>query len=59
MSRRDDVRGDWRRVSNEQFHDLRLKKYHSGDQIKKNEMVGASGLNQEEHMYIKSLGGKT
>jgi hypothetical protein len=33
-----EVTGECRKLSNEQFHDLVLAQYYSGDQIKKNEM---------------------
>jgi hypothetical protein len=37
--KRDEVIRDWRRLHNEELYDL--AKYHSADQIKKNEMGGA------------------
>ena len=37
--KRDEITGEWRRLHNEELYDL--AKYHSSDQIKKNEMGGA------------------
>jgi len=38
----DKITGDWRRLQNEELHDALFTNYYSNDQIKKNEMSGAS-----------------
>jgi hypothetical protein len=42
-SNKDEVTGEWRRLHNEQLHEMLLTKYYSSDQIKKNEMGKACG----------------
>jgi hypothetical protein len=43
-SRRDGGAGNWRRLHNEEPHDLHSSQnYWAGDQIKKNKMGGACG----------------
>ena len=49
----EEVTADWRKIHNEEHHNLTLTKYYFGNQIKANEMgsgqVPHSGINR--HMY--------
>jgi hypothetical protein len=55
--KRDEATGEWRRLHNEELYNL--AKYHSADQIKKNEMGGLVARMDGEDMCIKVCGGET
>jgi hypothetical protein len=57
-SKRDEVRGEWRKLHNEELNDL-YTKYYSGDQIKKNDMDGACNTCQGEERCVQGFGGET
>jgi hypothetical protein len=53
------VTGDWRKLHNEELHNL----YSSpclikSDQVKKDEMGGACSTNGGEEEYLEGIGGK-
>jgi hypothetical protein len=57
-SKMDEVTGEWRKLHNEELHNL-CTKYYSGDQIKKNEMGGACNTCLKEERCIYGFGGET
>jgi hypothetical protein len=58
-SERDEVTGDWRRLHNEELHDLfSLPSYYSGAEIKKNEMGGACNTYGEGRRHAEFWWGK-
>jgi hypothetical protein len=42
--KREEVAGDWRKLHNEEFHNLYTTEYHEGDQIRKDETAGACNM---------------
>jgi hypothetical protein len=58
-SERNEVTGDWRRLHNEELHDLfPLPSYYSGVEIKKNEMGGACSTYGEGRRHAEFWWGK-
>jgi hypothetical protein len=58
-SKRDEVRGEWRKLHNVKLNELAcLTHYSSGDQIEKNEMGGTCSM-YEEVMCLQGFGGET
>jgi hypothetical protein len=57
--KRDEIRGKWRKLHNEELNDLYSHHYFSGDQIKKNYVGGACSTYGEGSRYIQGFGGKT
>jgi hypothetical protein len=55
----DEVTVKWRRLRNEELHDLFLTKYYSGDQTKKNEMGRECGTYRRQERCIQGFGGLT
>ena len=58
-SKSDEVTTDWRRLHNEELHDLYSSTHYSGDQIKKNGMDRACSMHGKEQRRIPGLGGET
>jgi hypothetical protein len=58
--KRDEVRGEWIKLHNGEFHDLyfSLTQYCSGDQIERNERGGASSVYGERRGVYRRLVGK-
>jgi hypothetical protein len=53
------VTGEWRKLHNKELHDLIvLIKYDSGDQITKNEVIGACGMYRGYKRCMKGFGGE-
>jgi len=58
--KKDEVTEGGRRLHSKGLNDLYwLTKYYSGDQIKKNEMVGACSVYAEEEGSMQGFGGET
>jgi hypothetical protein len=58
--KRNEVRGDWRKLHNEKLYDLySLTKYYLGDQIEKNEMGEAYSTYGGHKRCIQGFGGET
>jgi len=57
---RDEVKGDWRRLHDEELNDMYYStKYFSGDQINKNEMGEVCGTNGRQDRCNQVFGGET
>jgi hypothetical protein len=56
--KRDEATGEWRRLHNEELHDL-ITKYYSGNQIDKNETGGACSTYGGKERCIQDFGGET
>jgi hypothetical protein len=59
-SKRDEVTGDWRKMHNEELHNLYSSSSIIGysDQVKEDEIGGACSTNGGEEEYIQDIGGK-
>ena len=55
----DEVTGEWRRLHDEELHDLYPSRNYLGHQIKKNEMGGACGTYGRQERCIQSSDGGT
>jgi len=57
--KRNEVRGEWRKLHNEKLNDLFLTKYFSGDKVEKNETGGACSTYGGEERRIQGFGVET
>jgi hypothetical protein len=55
--KRDEVTGEWRRLHDKELYALFLTKCHSGDQVKKTEMVRACSTYGGEERCIQNFSG--
>jgi hypothetical protein len=58
VAKRDEVTGEWRKLHNEELHDLYSSPNSVGDKIAKNEMGGACSVDGEERGVYRVLVGK-
>jgi hypothetical protein len=58
--KRDELPGEWRKLHNEELHDLYSPTHHcAGDKIEKNEMGGLCSADGGRERRVKGFGGET
>jgi hypothetical protein len=57
--KRDEVRGEWRRVHYKEVYALYSTKYYSGDQVKKTEICRTCCMYGGEERCIRGFSGET
>jgi hypothetical protein len=57
--KREEVAGDWRRLHNEELHNIRFNKYYLSDQNKEDEMERVCSIHGKNEKCVHNFGRKT